>query len=90
MAWALLAAGRPAEAVPYAKQAIASRPAVASVHFHAAAVFAAVGSIAAARAEMTAAARNPWFSSSQADRARKLAAQLQVTWPSATASTTTS
>ena len=81
MAWALLKAGRATDAVPFAEQAVKSDPAVASVDYHAAAVFAATGATSRAADAIRRASRNPWFSSSQADAAAQLARQLHVSWP---------
>ena len=81
MAWSLLQAGRAAEAVPYARRAVATDPAVASVRWHAASVFAAAGDAGSARHELTAAARNPWFSASQRPALVALAHQLGVHLP---------
>lgn len=65
MAWALFVNGDAAAAERYARQAIATNPAVASVHWHAARVFAAIGKKAEAKTELQLALRNPWFSVSQ-------------------------
>jgi tetratricopeptide (TPR) repeat protein len=82
LAWALFASGKMAEAKIYATQAIRTDPAVSSVRWHAAAIFAATGDNSAARKELLAAQRNPWFSPSQrpamAALAKKLGMAVQV------------
>lgn len=65
MAWSLFQAGKVAEAVPFARRAVATKPAVASVRWHAAAVLAAAGLDDDARSELHAASANQWFSASQ-------------------------
>jgi tetratricopeptide (TPR) repeat protein len=82
MAWSLFAAGRPKEAQPYARRAVASSPTVASVRWHAAAVLAAAGDTEMARTELQAALRNPWFSPSQRPAMEALAKKLNVSIPS--------
>jgi tetratricopeptide (TPR) repeat protein len=82
MAWSLFAAGRAKEAEPYARRAVASAPAVASVRWHAAAVLAAASDVTAARVELQAALRNPWFSPSQRPAMEALAKKLNVLLPS--------
>ena len=54
------------------------RPAVASVRWHAAAIFAATGHEDAARTELAAAVRNRWFSASQRPSVVALATRLGV------------
>ncbi len=65
MAWALFQSGQPKDAVSFAKKAIAAKPSAASVRWHAAAIFAANGDVAAAKAELLAASPNKWFSPTQ-------------------------
>ncbi len=65
MAWSLFQAGKVADAVPFARRAVATKPAVASVRWHAAAVLAAAGFDDDARTELDAASANQWFSASQ-------------------------
>ncbi len=65
MAWALFQSGRPKDAVRYARAAIKTHPSVASVRWHAAAIFDAVGETVMARVELEAASLNRWFSASQ-------------------------
>jgi tetratricopeptide (TPR) repeat protein len=84
MAWSLFAANRVKDAELYARRAIAAAPAVASVRWHAAAVFAAVGDTASARNELRAALRNPWFSPSQRPAIEALAKKLNVPLPVST------
>jgi tetratricopeptide (TPR) repeat protein len=79
MAWALFQSDRPAEAEPYARRAVLSAPAVASVRWHAAAVFAATGDPEGARIELVEALRNKWFSVSQRPAVEALAKELGVT-----------
>lgn len=82
MAWSLFVSGRPVEAVPYARAAVASGPGVSSVRWHAAEVFAATGDLIAARRETKAALRNPWSSPLQLRALRSLADRLDVDAPS--------
>ena len=82
MAWSLFVSGRPKEAVPYARAAVATDPGVSSVRWHAAEVFAAAGDLTAARRELTAAIRSPWSSPLQTRAVRSLAGRLGVTVPS--------
>lgn len=77
MAWALLQAGRVAEAVPFAQRAVALKPAVASVRWHAAAVFAGAGLDDAARTELAAASANRWFSAAQNSERNALTRKLK-------------
>jgi tetratricopeptide (TPR) repeat protein len=79
MAWALFQSDRPAEAEPYARRAVLSAPAVASVRWHAAAIFAATGDPEGARIELVEALRNKWFSVSQRPAVEALAKELGVT-----------
>ena len=81
MAWSLFASGRPLEAVPYARAAVAAEPGVSSVRWHAAEVFAATGDLVSARRELTAAIRNPWSSPLQTRALRSLGDRLGVTFP---------
>lgn len=81
MAWALFVSGRPSEAVPYARAAVAKQPGVSSVRWHAAEVFAATGDLAAARHEVDAALRNPWSSPLQTRSVVTLAKRLGVAVP---------
>jgi tetratricopeptide (TPR) repeat protein len=78
MAWALFAAGKPKDALSYAREAVRSAPAVASVRWHAAAVMAAAGDVTSARVELIAALRNPWFSPTQRPALVALAKKLGV------------
>lgn len=78
MAWALFQSGQAKSAREYATRAVSSRPAVASVRWHAAAIFAAVGDKTAARTELQAAVANRWFSASQRPDVLALATQLGV------------
>lgn len=79
MAWSLFVSGRAAEALPYARAAVAGQPGVSSVRWHAAEVFASAGDLVAARRELTAALRNPWSSPLQMRAVRTLAGRLGVT-----------
>ena len=65
LAWSLFVSGDPAAAEPYAREAIARSPLVASVHWHAARVFQALGKTTEATDQLRLALRNPWFSLSQ-------------------------
>jgi tetratricopeptide (TPR) repeat protein len=58
LAWALYRSGRAAEAQPYAKEAVATKPLSGAVHAHAALVFAKVGDIERARESLVLARRN--------------------------------
>lgn len=78
LAWALLVSGRSREALPYAIEAVQTSPSVASVRWHASAVFASVGNVARARAELQAAVRNPWFSPTQRPALEAMATRLHV------------
>ena len=78
MAWSLFADGRSSEALPYARAAVAMSPAVSSVRWHAAEVFAATGDKASARTEVVAAMRNPWSTPAQLRGLQVLAARLGV------------
>ena len=78
MAWALVQSGRSQQAVPFITAATATNPAVASVRWHAAVIFDAVGNIAAAKREMAAALRNRWFSPAQQSDVVALARKLGV------------
>lgn len=89
MAWSLFVSGRPAEAVPYARAAVATQPGVSSARWHAAEVFAATGDLAAARRELAAAIRNPWSSPLQTRAVRSLADRLGLPVPALTSPTPT-
>lgn len=78
MAWSLFVSGRAAEAVPYARAAVAGDPGVSTVRWHAAEVFASAGDVVGARRELTAALRNPWSSPQQIRALRTLADRLGV------------
>ena len=88
MAWSLFVSGRPVEAVPYARAAVANQPGVSSVRWHAAEVFAATGDLVAARRELTAAIRNPWSSPLQTLALHSLADRLGVDVPPSAAPAT--
>ena len=77
MAWSLFQAGKVTDAVPFARRAVATNPAVASVRWHAAAVFAAAGFNDDARSELAAASVNQWFSASQNSARVALAIKLK-------------
>lgn len=77
MAWSLFQAGKVAEAVPFARRAVAMKPAVASVRWHAAAVFAGAGLADDARSELAAASANQWFSASQNPERNALTMKLK-------------
>ena len=79
LAWALFVNGDAVHAEPYAREAIATNPAVASVHWHAARVFDALGKRDDASAELRSALRNPWFSISQHANLMAMAEKLGVT-----------
>ena len=79
MAWSLFVSDRAAEALPYARAAVAGQPGVSSVRWHADEVFASAGDLVAARRELTAALRNPWSSPLQMRAVRTLAGRLGVT-----------
>ncbi len=76
LAWALLQSGRPTEALRYAREAIATSPTVATVRWHAAVIFAAVGDTDSARRELAAASFNQWFSPGQATEIEALTLSL--------------
>lgn len=78
MAWALVQSGRTPEAVPFITAATATNPAVASVRWHAAVIFDAVGNTSAAKREVAAAVQNQWFSLAQRPDVVALARKLGV------------
>ncbi len=65
LAWASFQSGKIDDAVKYAKEATSTKPAVAVVRWHAAAIFAAHGDRALAKTELAAALKNRWFSPAQ-------------------------
>jgi tetratricopeptide (TPR) repeat protein len=65
LGWSLFQAGDITAALPFMSEAVARKPAVASVRWHAAAVFAANGDMRAAKVELLAASANRWFSPTQ-------------------------
>ena len=76
-AWALHSAGRDAEALPIARQAVRLGTRIPSFYYHLGAIEAAAGNKAAARTALTTALRlNPAFSPLHAPRARRLLATL--------------
>jgi tetratricopeptide (TPR) repeat protein len=77
-AWALFQSHRAHDAVPFINAALATNPAVASVHWHAAAIFDAVGDRTMARRQLTLAVRNPWFSPAQRPAVVALSTRLGV------------
>jgi tetratricopeptide (TPR) repeat protein len=84
MTWALVQAGRAADALPYLAQALRLGTADASVHYHAAVAYADTGDAARAATELTQAfAINPWFSFLHRAAATALAARLGVPLPAA-------
>ncbi len=76
MAWALFQNGATEEAATYARRAIATTPAVASVRWHAAKILAAVGDTEPAHKELAAASINRWFSPSQKEAQADLTSLL--------------
>ena len=77
MGWALRAAGRPAEALRYADQALKLGTRSALMHYHRGMILADLGKREAARAELETALRlNPHFSVSHAPVARATLASL--------------
>ena len=76
MAWSLFVAGRPADALPFARAAVAMSPGISSVRWHAAEVFAATGDRVSAQVELAAALRNPWSAPAQASALRSLVTRL--------------
>lgn len=77
LAWALHAAGRDAEALPYAREALRLGTRSAHFHFHLGVIEAAVGDDAAARASLERAlAINPSFSPRWAPEAQRLLTEL--------------
>jgi tetratricopeptide (TPR) repeat protein len=71
LGWALLAAGRPAEALRYADLALRLGTRSAQMHYHRGMILADLGKPAAARAELENALRiNPYFSTRHAPIAR--------------------
>ena len=78
MAWTLMQAGRPKDAVPYIMAAIAMNPGVASVRWHAAKILHAVGRLPEARREIGFALRNRWFSPGERAKVVALARTLDV------------
>ena len=78
LAWALFVNGDAVRAEPYAREAIATNPAVAAVHWHAARVFDALGKRDDASTELRSALRNPWFSISQHANLMAMAEKLGV------------
>jgi tetratricopeptide (TPR) repeat protein len=84
VAWALVQAGRAADALPYVAQALRLGTADASIHYHAAVAYADAGDATRAASELTDAfAINPWFSFLHRADAVALAAQLGVPIPAA-------
>lgn len=76
-AWALHRAGRSAEALPLARQAVRLGTRLPSLHFHLGAIAAAAGDDATAREALTTAlSLNPHFDPLQADEARALLGSL--------------
>lgn len=78
MAWALMQAGRPNDAVKHITSALATNPAFASVHWHGAVIFNSIGDPAKARQELALALRNPWFSPGERAAVDALAKKLGV------------
>lgn len=78
LAWALMQSARPKEALPHIASALATNPAVASVHWHAATIYNALGDTTKARSELALTLRNPWFSPAQRSAVEALAAKLGV------------
>ena len=82
LAWALHQAGRSAEAVPYVEEAVRLGSVDATIRYHAAEVFTAVGDESRGRVELQRAlAINPWAPLARHDDVRALAARLGVTPP---------
>lgn len=82
LAWTLLRAGRAADAVVHAEEALRLGTADALVRFHAAAVFAAAGDQARASSELQRAlSTNPNFTFGLRDEVRALAGELGVMLP---------
>jgi tetratricopeptide (TPR) repeat protein len=79
MAWALFQTGAFEEAATYARRAIATKPTIASVRWHAAKIFAASGDRTSAREQLTAASANQWFSPTQHQAQNELTTQLETT-----------
>ncbi len=78
MAWSLFVSGRPNDALPYARAAVAMQPGISSIRWHAAEVFAATGNNADARTEAAAALRNPWSLPQQTTALAALAKRLGI------------
>jgi predicted Zn-dependent protease len=79
LAWALLADGQAAAAVPHVEQALRLGTADPLLRYHAAEVFAAVGDLDRARAELQVVRRStPWFSFAHLSAAGRLAERLGV------------
>lgn len=84
MAWALLKSGDARAAQPFMVRALRTGSAEAPMHFHAAVIADALGDPETARRELAYVIdRNPFFSFSQRDDARALAARLGVPAPRA-------
>lgn len=82
LAWALVASGRPAEAVPMIDEALAGGITSPSIHVHAAAAFAAIGDTSRASAELAIAFRSaPWLTPSIRPVAARLAGELGLSLP---------
>jgi regulator of sirC expression with transglutaminase-like and TPR domain len=78
LAWALHVAGRDAEALPYADQALKLGTRNAGLLYHRGAIRAALGDKAGAAADLSAAlAQNPHFSVLHAPRAQRLLASTR-------------
>ncbi len=76
-AWALHRAGRSAQALPIARQAVRLGTELPTLHYHLGAIAAAAGDRALAKAELTQAlALNPAFNPLQAPQARRLLGTL--------------
>ncbi len=86
VAWSLFSAGKVAEALPFAREAVRRDPAVSFVRWHAATIFAAAGDFTGARTEFEAAIRNPWFSPSQRPAIEAMAKKLGLSMASETRS----
>ncbi len=78
MAWALVQAGRHAEALPYTEAALATNPQVAMIHWHAAVVYDAVANTDRAKAELMAAMANTAFSPSQTKAMQAMAQRFGI------------
>lgn len=84
LGWALHRAGDPEAALPHIESALRLGTADATLHYHAAQIYAALGQTEQAREHLGRVAEtNPWFSFAHLEAAGELAAELELDAPAA-------